>query len=130
MTEPHRIAVPMEQPGPVLAVIGVVGLILIGGAFYLGAATALQQQPEAPAGAVNISPAAQQPTRNAEGEVLPVQPGEPEENQPIINAPDPGSPQALDPTIPTATAPAGLPEAAKGGEPGTTPAAEKGGDGR
>ena len=54
-------------------------------AFYIGATTA--SQPAAPPGAVNVSPAAEQPARDEEGNPLPVQPGEPEENQPVLNAP-------------------------------------------
>jgi hypothetical protein len=81
----------MEQPGPVLAVIGAAGLLVIGGAFYLGAMAAMEQEPAAPPGAVNVSPAADQPVKDEEGEPLPVQPGEPEENQPVVNAPPAGS---------------------------------------
>ena len=83
---------PMQQPTPVLVAISAVALAAIGGAFYLGYVA--QTTPAPPPGAVNVSPAAQQPAKDAEGDPLPVQPGEPEENQPVVNAPAPGSAQA------------------------------------
>ena len=79
----------MEQPGPVLVVIGCAALVAIGGAFYVGAVAA--SMPPVPPGVVSATPAAQQPAKDAEGNRLPVQPGEPEENQPVANAPAPGS---------------------------------------
>lgn len=79
----------MEQPGPVLAVIAAAGLLTIGGAFFLSYLAATE--PQQPPGAVNTSPAAQQPAKDETGEPLPVQPGEPEENEPILNAPPSGS---------------------------------------
>jgi hypothetical protein len=82
-------AEPMEQPGPVLAVISVVALAAIGGALYVSWVAATE--PPQPPGVVNASPAAQQPAKDAEGNPLPVQPGEPEENQPVVNAPPAGS---------------------------------------
>jgi hypothetical protein len=60
----------MDQPGPVLAMIAAAGLLVVAGAFVF--AVMLATQPEAPVGAVNVSPAAQQPIMNEEGELLPV----------------------------------------------------------
>ena len=85
-------AEPMEQPGPVFAVIGAAALVAIGAAFYVGYVAATEPAP--PPGAVNVSPAAEQPAKDEEGELLPVQPGEPEENQPVVNAPPGSSAQA------------------------------------
>jgi hypothetical protein len=113
----------MDQPGVILALIGAAGLVVIAGAFFLGATVSLGLQPEAPAGAVNISPGAQQPTRNAEGELLPVQPGEPEEKEPVINATPPQHvAPPTDPAVSPTTAPPDMPDAAKRGEPTTHPA--------
>jgi hypothetical protein len=79
----------MDQPGPVLVVISAVALAAIGGAFYVSYVAATEPAP--PPGAVGTTPAAQQPAKDAEGNLLPVQPGEPEENQPVVNAPPAGS---------------------------------------
>ena len=79
----------MEQPGPVLVVISAVALAAIGGAFYVSYVAATE--PPVPPGVVNATPAAQQPAKDAQGNPLPVQPGEPEENQPLVNAPPAGS---------------------------------------
>lgn len=121
---------PMEAPGPVVALIGLVGLGMVAGAF--GFAFILMSQPEAPPGAINVSPAAQQPIRDQQGEPLPVQPGEPEEGEPLVNAPPsptgeaPSAPvQAAPPsTPPGATDPQALPDAARSGAPTTTPPAQ------
>jgi hypothetical protein len=88
---------PLEQPTPVLIVISAVALAAIGGAFYVSWVAA--HEPSLPPGAVNVSPAAQQPAKDAQGNPLPVQPGEPEEGQPVANAPAPGS-SAQAPTQP------------------------------
>jgi hypothetical protein len=83
------VAEAMDQPGPVLVVISVVALAAIGGAFYISYVAATE--PPAPPGVVGAAPAAQQPVKYAEGNLLPVQPGEPEENEPVLNAPPAGS---------------------------------------
>ena len=79
---------PMEQPTPVLIVISALALAAIGGALYVSYVAATE--PAAPPGAVNVSPAAQQPAKDAQGNPLPVQPGERQENQPVVIAPPAG----------------------------------------
>ena len=96
-------AEPMEQPGPVLVVISAVALAAIGGALYVSYVAATE--PPQPPGVVSASPAAQQPAKDGEGNALPVQPGETEENQPAVNAPPAGS-SAVAPAQP-APAPGG-----------------------
>jgi hypothetical protein len=78
----------MDQPGPVLIVISLIALAAIGGAFYVSYVAATE--PPAPPGVVATTPATQQPVKDAEGNLLPVQPGEPQENQPVVNAPPGG----------------------------------------
>jgi hypothetical protein len=120
---------PMDQPGPLLVLIGAVGLALVAAPFALG--IMLQAQPEAPAGAVNVSPAAQQPIRNEEGEPLPIQPGEPAEDELILDAPTAAAQrQPVELAAPPTTPPAAsldaetLPDAARSGEPSTRPRAD------
>jgi hypothetical protein len=79
---------PMEVPRPVLTLIAAAGLIGIAGMSYVG--YVVSNMPPVPPGVVSASPAAQQPAKDEQGEPLPVQPGEPEENQPVVNAPPAG----------------------------------------
>lgn len=120
---------PMEPPRPVLALLGLAGLGMVIAPFVF--VFLLISQPESPPGAVNISPAAQQPIRNAQGELLPVQPGEPEEGEALVNVPpsptgeaQPDAVEAAPPSTPPVPTQQTLPDRARGEVPTTTPPAQ------
>lgn len=120
---------PLDAPRPVLALLGLVGLGMVIAPFVF--VFLLMSQPESPPGAVNISPAAQQPIRDAQGELLPVQPGEPEEGEALVNVPpsptgeaQPDAVDAAPPRTPPVPTQQTLPDRARGEVPTTTPPAQ------